>query len=165
MAVTQSACRQYHSTETAVTKVYNDLLLAADEGDVSALCLLDLTAAFDTVDHDVLMLRLERLFGLRGVVLQWFSSYLLDRTFQVVYGGSSSSMVIIVALYCMVLLWVRVCLFYTRRTLLMWLRQTTLTFTHTQMTLSYICSVNAGTLGRLLNAQMLITGWRRTDSS
>ena len=71
MPVTQSAYRQYHSTETAVLKVYNDLLLAADEGDVSALCLLDLTAAFDTVDHDLLMLRLERQFGLRGVVLQW----------------------------------------------------------------------------------------------
>ena len=84
MPETQSAYRQYHSTETAVTKVYNDLLLAADQGDVSALCLLDLTAAFDTVDHDFLMLRLEHQFGLRGVVLQWFSSYLSDRTFQVV---------------------------------------------------------------------------------
>ena len=39
-------------------------------GQVSALCLLDLTAAFDTVDHDLLILRLERHFGLRGVVLQ-----------------------------------------------------------------------------------------------
>ena len=67
----QSAYRQYHSTETAVLKVYNDLLLAADGGQVSALCLLDLTAAFDTVDHDLLMLRLERQFGLRGVILQW----------------------------------------------------------------------------------------------
>ena len=50
-----------------MTKVYNDLLLAADEGDVSALCLLDLT------DHDLLMLRLERQFGLRGVFLRRFS--------------------------------------------------------------------------------------------
>jgi len=58
MPVTQSAYCKYHSTETAVTKVYNDLLLAADEGDVSALCLLDLTAAFDAVGHDLLMLRL-----------------------------------------------------------------------------------------------------------
>ena len=55
-------------------KVYNDLLLAADSGQVSALCLLDLTAAFDTLDNDLLILRLERQFGLRGVVLQWFRS-------------------------------------------------------------------------------------------
>ena len=59
------------STETAVLKV-----LAADSGQVSALCLLDLTAAFDTVDHDLLMLRLECQFGLRDVVIQWFCSYL-----------------------------------------------------------------------------------------
>jgi len=58
----------------AVTRMYNDLLLAADSGHVSALCLLDLTDAFDTVDHDLglLTLRLERQFGLRGIVLQWF---------------------------------------------------------------------------------------------
>ena len=42
--------------------MYSDLLLGADEGQMSALCLLDLTAAFDTVDH-------ERRFGMRGVVL------------------------------------------------------------------------------------------------
>ena len=94
MPETQSAYRQYRSTETAVAKVYNDLLLAADQGDVSALCLLDLTAAFDTVDHDLLMLRLERQFGLRGVVLQWFGSYLPDRTFQVVFRSGTSSVVI-----------------------------------------------------------------------
>jgi len=56
MPVTQSAYRQYHTMKMAVTKVYNDLLLAAEKGDVFALCLLDLTAAFDTVDHDLLML-------------------------------------------------------------------------------------------------------------
>ena len=64
-------------------KVYNDLLLAADNGDVSALCLLDLTAAFDTVDHDLMMLKLERQFGLRGVVLDWSWSYLCGRTYRV----------------------------------------------------------------------------------
>jgi len=56
----QSAYRCFHSAETAVTKVYNDLLLATDVGQVSALCLLDLTAAFDTVDHQLLLHRLER---------------------------------------------------------------------------------------------------------
>jgi len=50
--------------------IYNDLLLAADSGLVSALCLLDLTAAFDTVDHDLILLRLERQFGFRDAVLQ-----------------------------------------------------------------------------------------------
>ena len=44
----QSAYRQFHSTETALIKIFNDLLLAADQGQVSALCLLDLTSAFDT---------------------------------------------------------------------------------------------------------------------
>jgi len=43
---------------------------------LSALCMLDLTAAFDTVDHELLLLRLERQFALRGAVLQWFRSYL-----------------------------------------------------------------------------------------
>ena len=52
-----------------------------NNGQVSALCLLDLSAAFDTVD--------QRQYGLRSVVLQWFSSYLSGRTFQVLYGGST----------------------------------------------------------------------------
>ena len=72
MPKTQSAYRKYHSTETAVTRVYNGLLLAADRGQVPALCLLDLTAAFDTVDHELLFVRLERQFGLRGTALMWF---------------------------------------------------------------------------------------------
>jgi len=53
MPCTQSAYRKYHSMETAIAKVYDDLLLAADNGQVSALCLLDPTAAFDTVDHEL----------------------------------------------------------------------------------------------------------------
>jgi len=79
MPKTQSAYQKYHSTETAVTRVYNDLLLATDRGQVSALCLLDLTAAFDTVDHELLLLRLEHQFGLRGTALMWFHSYLSGR--------------------------------------------------------------------------------------
>ena len=79
-----SAYCQFHSTETAVTKVFSDLLVAADSGQMSAVCLLDLTASFDTVDHDLLLLRLERQFGLRGIVLAWLRSYLSGRMFRVV---------------------------------------------------------------------------------
>ena len=71
------------------------MLMAADNGQVSTLCLLDLSAAFDTVDHDQLMRRLERQYGLKSVVLQWFSSYLSGRTIQVVYGDSTSPTVYI----------------------------------------------------------------------
>jgi len=90
MPVRQSAYCLYHSTETAVTKVFNVLLQATDKKDISALMLLDLTAAFDTVDHNLMLLKLERQFGLHGIVLKWFQSYLCDRIFQVVYNGSMS---------------------------------------------------------------------------
>ena len=79
-----------------MTKVVNDLLLAADSRQTSALCLLDLTAAFDTVDHELLISQLERQFGLRGVVLEWFRSYLSGSTFHVVFSGSTSSIIYIV---------------------------------------------------------------------
>ena len=69
----QSAYRRHHGTQTAVMKVYNDLLSAADNGQLPALCLLDLTAAFDTVDHELLLSRLERQFGLRDSILQWLT--------------------------------------------------------------------------------------------
>jgi len=85
MPKTQSAYRPFHSTETTLSKVYNDLLLAADGGQVSALCLLDLTAAFDNVDHVLLLFRLQRQFGLLGVVLLWFRSYLSGSTFKVLF--------------------------------------------------------------------------------
>jgi len=51
----QSAYRKNHSTETAVLKVITDVLRAADRGEVTLLCLLDLSAAFDTKDHDILL--------------------------------------------------------------------------------------------------------------
>jgi len=92
MPCAQSAYWKYCSSETAVANnVCNDLRLASDQGQVSALCLLDLTATFDTVDHELLLLRLGRQFGVCGVALQWFGSYLSDRSFQVLYGGSVSS--------------------------------------------------------------------------
>ena len=65
----QSAYRKCHSTETALLHVVNDLLQASDSGHVSILSLLDLSAAFDTIDHDILIKRLHITFGCSGTVL------------------------------------------------------------------------------------------------
>ena len=87
----QSAYREHHSTETELVKVFNDLLIAADRGQISALCFLDLTAAFDTVDHHLLLRRLEHSYGVQGQALSWFVSYLINRTYAVVYSSGTSS--------------------------------------------------------------------------
>jgi hypothetical protein len=88
--VYQSAYRAGYSTETALLKVLNDLLRRADKGDVSLLLLLDLSAAFDTIDHDILITRLESEAGITDVCLQWFRSYLQDRQQCVELDGASS---------------------------------------------------------------------------
>ena len=76
----QSAYRPGHSTETALLKVVNDLFLSLGKGNISVLDLLDFSLAFDTIDHPILVHRLHTDFGLTDSVLQWFSSYLADRT-------------------------------------------------------------------------------------
>ena len=87
----QSAYRAHHSTETAVLKVLGDILRAVDSGDLAALALLDLSAAFDTVDHETLLRRLRMSYGLGGRVHDWFQSYLSGRFQFVRCGGSSST--------------------------------------------------------------------------
>ena len=72
-------------------KVTNDLLIASDKGLVSILVLLDLSAAFDTIDHDILLQRLEHLIGIKGTALGWFRSYLSERS-QFVCVNDESSM-------------------------------------------------------------------------
>ena len=71
----QSAYRRYHSTETAITIVYNDIVRSTDADFVSALVLLDLSAAFDTVDHNILIDVLWKRFGVQQHELNWFQSY------------------------------------------------------------------------------------------
>lgn len=76
----QSAYRPCHSTETALLRVQNDLLRILDEGNEAFLILLDFSAAFDTIDHCLLLQRLEKRFGFSGTVISWFHSYLNNRT-------------------------------------------------------------------------------------
>jgi len=87
----QSAYRKCHSTETALLKVTNDLLLSSDQGKVSVLTLLDLSAAFDTIDHTILCKRLSTTFGCTGTALDWFQSYISSRTQAVLANGTQST--------------------------------------------------------------------------
>ena len=88
----QSAYKAGHSTESALTKVQNDLLRAMDQQGVAILVLLDLSAAFDTIDHEVLLSRMCSFLGINGVALDWFRSYLTDRKQQVQIGGEMSTL-------------------------------------------------------------------------
>ena len=86
----QSAYRRNHCTETALLKVGTEILQCIDSRQISALGLLDLSAAFDCIDHDILLGRLQDRFGIRGSVVGWVGSYLQGRTQQVVYRGHLS---------------------------------------------------------------------------
>lgn len=88
--VFQSGFRAFHSTESALIRVLNDLLTAVDSGSSAVLVLLDLCAAFDTIDHDILLSRLENVIGIQGTALAWFKSFLLNRTFSVNIGRDRS---------------------------------------------------------------------------
>jgi len=68
LATFQSGFRPGHSTETAVLQVMSELLQAVNQGELGALIFLDLTAAFDTVDHDILLQRLQQTLGIDGYV-------------------------------------------------------------------------------------------------
>jgi hypothetical protein len=76
----QSAYRQHHSTETALLKICSDALLVPDRGMVTFVVLLDLSAAFDTVNYETLLDTMEGQFGITGEALNWHRSYLSGRT-------------------------------------------------------------------------------------
>ena len=74
----QSAYREFHSTETALLRVHNDISVSLDKGHVTALTLVDVSAAFDIIDHNTLTNRAEW-YGVSGMALTWFKSYLCGR--------------------------------------------------------------------------------------
>ena len=83
----QSAYREHYSCETAVLKVSNDILWAMEKQEVTSLVALDLSAAFDTVDHDILLSILRNKYGIDGKALKWFDEYLRPRSFKVAING------------------------------------------------------------------------------
>ncbi|PIK48723.1 putative RNA-directed DNA polymerase from mobile element jockey-like [Apostichopus japonicus] len=87
----QSAYRAHHSTETALLRVYNDLLLTADKGEEAILVLLDYSAAFDTINHDIFFQRLQNRYGVSGNALCWFKSYFTNRSQAVVVNDCISN--------------------------------------------------------------------------
>ncbi|XP_073328899.1 uncharacterized protein [Pagrus major] len=87
----QSGFRPKHSTETALLKITNDLLLSSDSGHLSILILLDLTAAFDTINHSILLSRLQTFLNITGSALSWLKSYLSDRQQFIHVNNCSSS--------------------------------------------------------------------------
>jgi hypothetical protein len=86
----QSAYKRFHSCEIALVRVQNDILNAVDNRRCVALLLLDLSTAFDTVDHNIILNRLQSKFGICGNALKRFNSYLSDRTLFVLINGKYS---------------------------------------------------------------------------
>lgn len=88
--ILQSSYKRFHSCETALIRVQNDILEAIDGKKCVLLVLLDLSAAFDTVDHRKLLELLAERIGLEGMALKWFVNYLSDRIQSVLIDGKES---------------------------------------------------------------------------
>ena len=83
----QSSYREFHRTESALLQVKNDILLNLNRQHVTLFVLLDLSAAFDTIGHGILLERLRSAFGVRDMALSWIASYLSGRTLNEVWFG------------------------------------------------------------------------------
>ena len=90
MLPNQPGYRRSHSTETAQTAVFSDIISELDRGTLVLLSMLDLSAAFYCIDHDILLNRLNTSYGIRSSSHQWMTSYLSSRTQSVRYNGSAS---------------------------------------------------------------------------
>jgi hypothetical protein len=86
----QSAYTKHHSTESTLLAVHDHLIKAMSQQKITALCLLDLSAAFDTIDHSILLHRHSSWFGFNGKVLSWLNSYLSSRSFIIDINSSFS---------------------------------------------------------------------------
>jgi len=87
----QSAYRPGHSTETVLVHLLDSIYHAADHGKATLHFSLDLSAAFDTIDHFLLLRRLSHSFGFTGTAIMWVQSYLTGRSQTVRLGAHCSS--------------------------------------------------------------------------
>ena len=87
---TQFGFRKNHSTSYALTKLYDKISCAIDNREITVGVFIDLSKAFDTVDHNILLEKLEH-YGIRGLALNWFRSYLSNRQQYVEFNGLCSS--------------------------------------------------------------------------
>jgi hypothetical protein len=87
----QSAYRPRHSTETSLLATLDSIFQSSDAGNSTLLVSLDLTAAFDSIDHSILLSRLKTSFGFDGLVFNWIKSYLTGRYQTVIIGNNSSA--------------------------------------------------------------------------
>src|SRR6218665_3922443 len=87
----QSGFRKGHSTESLLLRLLSDIYGAMDRSEVTLLALFDVSAAFDSVDHDILLKRLSITFGIRDLPLIWLTSYLSERSASVTFHSSRSS--------------------------------------------------------------------------
>ena len=87
----QSAYRKNYSTETSLIRLTNDILWSMEKQHLTLLAVLDLSAAFDTIDHDILLHILEQKFGFCSKALKWFQNYLRPRSFRVSINGKYST--------------------------------------------------------------------------
>ena len=87
----QSAYRHGHSTETALLRVKNDIAATLDEKGKVVLVMLDLSSAFDTINHNILMNRLQHLVGITDAALSWLHSYITERYQRVDVDSATSA--------------------------------------------------------------------------
>ena len=85
----QSAYLQFHSTHTVLHKVVDSWLEAMDEGLINGVCFIDFSKCFNTIDPDILLLKLQK-YGIRGNTHRWFSSYFTGRKQCTIINGNLS---------------------------------------------------------------------------
>ena len=89
----QSAYHEHYSTEASLIRLSNDILWLMERQQVTAIAILNLSAAFDTVDHEILLQILEQNFGFYGKALHWFQNYLRPWLFRVNINGKYSKQI------------------------------------------------------------------------